>query len=129
MRSLKKMAAAGLVGIMALGQSMAVFAAETYTVSVPVLAPEVSGAKQAYVSGTCTYKNTTGSNSYDMMDSVHVESLLNGTKVTYDKSGYGVNVATAMCPVEYRPYLATNTGYKKVNYSYVPIGTQEKKWN
>ena len=74
-------------------------------------------------------KSFTDSNSYDMMDTIHVESLFDGKIVKYDKSGYGVNVATAMCPVKYNPYLATNTGYKKVNYSYVSIGEQKKEWN
>ena len=120
--SIKKLAAVGIITALTTAQGISAFAADGFYVSQPA-------CNSGFATGSCAYQNSSASVSYDMQDTVTIISDLGNYNKKYSKSGYGTNRAAAsISNISGSPISGINEGYKKVNYSYVSIGTSSKSF-
>ena len=120
--SIKKLAAVGIITALTTAQGISAFAADGFYVSQPA-------CNSGFATGSCAYQNSGASVSYDMQDTVTIISDLGNYNKKYSKSGYGTNRAAAsISNISGSPISGVNEGYKKVNYSYVLVGTSSKNF-
>ena len=120
--SIKKLAAVGIITALTTAQGISAFAADGFYVSQPA-------CNSGFATGSCAYQNSSASVSYDMQDTVTIISDLGNYNKKYSKSGYGTNRAAAsISNISGSPISGVNEGYKKVNYSYVLVGTSSKNF-
>ena len=120
--SIKKLAAVGIITALTTAQGISAFAADGFYVSQPA-------CSSGFATGSCAYQNSSASISYDMKDTVTITSKVGNYNKTYSASGFGTNRAAAsISNVSGSPKSGINEGYKKVNYSYVSIGTSSKSF-
>ena len=120
--SIKKLAAVGIITALTTAQGISAFAADGFYVSQPA-------CNSGFATGSCAYQNSSASVSYDMQDTVTIISDLGNYNKKYSKSGYGTNRAAAsISNISGSPISGINEGYKKVNYSYVLVGTSSKNF-
>ena len=120
--SIKKLAAVGIITALTTAQGISAFAADGFYVSQPA-------CNSGFATGSCAYQNSGASVSYDMQDTVTIISDLGNYNKKYSKSGYGTNRAAAsISNISGSPISGINEGYKKVNYSYVLVGTSSKNF-
>ena len=114
--SIKKLAAVGIITALTTAQGISAFAADGFYVSQPA-------CNSGFATGSCA------SISYDMKDTVSITSNVGSYNKTYSASGFGTNRAAAsISNISGSPIRGVNKGYKKVNYSYLLVGTSSKNF-
>ena len=120
--SIKKLAAVGIITALTTAQGISAFAADGFYVSQPA-------CNSGFATGSCAYQNSGASVSYDMKDTLTITSKIGSYNKNYSASGFGTNRAAAsISNISGSPISGVNEGYKKVNYSYVLVGTSSKNF-
>jgi hypothetical protein len=119
--SIKKLAAVGIITALTTAQGISAFAADGFYVSQPA-------CNSGFATGSCAYQNSSASISY-MKDTLTITSKIGSYDKNYSASGFGTNRAAAsISNISGSPIRGVNKGYKKVNYSYVLVGTSSKNF-